>query len=292
MDQQNGKSLYHPQLRKEHYYPVVTAYYFKQWHKFHMEFHSHKELEVMYVIEGACLIETKDESFHLKKGEFVFIDNLVEHRLNVSEPCKMINIEFYFTHTNKMIVSMKHLIEQSQHLQQLIEMEQPYIILKHSDEIDRLLKMIIFESDQQNRDDLVSLMIGQLLIHLARLGVKTKEAQSQMYIVNKYVEETIQYMHYSYEKDIKVQDLADAVNVHPNYLHRIFKQVMNESIIEYLTKLRVRQAKVLLRDTNLSIIEITHKVGMNSSQYFSQVFKKYVGCTPRDYRNKAVEKYR
>ena len=292
MDHQAGISLYHPHLRTYHYFPLVTAYYFKQWHKFHMEFHSHKELEVMYVIEGACLIETKDESFHLKKGEFVFIDNLVEHRLNVSEPCKMINIEFYFTHTNKMIVSMKHLIEQSQHLQQLIEMEQPYIILKHSDEIDRLLKMIIFESDQQNRDDLVSLMIGQLLIHLARLGVKTKEAQSQMYIVNKYVEETIQYMHYSYEKDIKVQDLADAVNVHPNYLHRIFKQVMNESIIEYLTKLRVRQAKVLLRDTNLSIIEITHKVGMNSSQYFSQVFKRYVGCTPRDYRNKAVEKYR
>src|SRR5699024_3898344 len=115
-----GISLYHPHLRTYHYYPLVTAYYFKQWHRFDMKFHSHKELEVMYVIEGTCVVETKDAALHLKKGEFVFLDSMVEHRLIVSDSCKMINIEFYFSQTNKQIVSMQDVITESQHLQQLI----------------------------------------------------------------------------------------------------------------------------------------------------------------------------
>ena len=288
-------SIYAAELKEEDYYPQISAYYFKQWNQFDMEFHSHIEVEVMYIIEGECIVETKGDAFHFTKGEFVLIDSFIEHRLIVRDSCKMLNIEFYFTKDKPSLLSMKQLITQSSHMEQFLNMKKPYVTMKHSDEVYHLLQQIVFESDQHNRDDIVSLMLGQLLIHLARLGIKTKEAQSQMQLANRYVERVIQYIYYHYDENIQMEDLAGSVNLHPNYLHRIFKQVMNETVVEYLTKLRVNRAKNLLRNTDMPIIEITHNIGMNSSQYFSQVFKKQVGMTPREYRNKGkqeIEKFR
>ena len=52
----------------------------------------------------------------------------------------------------------------------------------------------------------------------------------------------------------------------------------------WLTKVRVKMAAELIRTTDMKVYEICEKVGYNNPQYFSVVFKKYMGCSPRDYK--------
>lgn len=62
-----------------------------------MPFHSHDEIEIMYVIEGKCVVETAAETVTMKKGDLILLDSNIEHRLIVAKenPCRMLNLEFF-----------------------------------------------------------------------------------------------------------------------------------------------------------------------------------------------------
>ena len=59
------------------------------------------------------------------------------------------------------------------------------------------------------------------------------------------------------------------------------------TVSEYVQKTRIRNAQSLLRDTNISIQEVSYSVGIDDPLYFSKTFRKLVGLSPRDYRNQA-----
>jgi AraC family transcriptional regulator, melibiose operon regulatory protein len=68
-----------------------------------MPYHSHNEIEIMYVIEGKCVVETATETVPMKKGDLILLDSNIPHRLVVDNenPCRMLNLEF-FLQTKKM----------------------------------------------------------------------------------------------------------------------------------------------------------------------------------------------
>ena len=68
------------------------------------------------------------------------------------------------------------------------------------------------------------------------------------------------------------------------YFSRLFKQVKGWSFTEYLTHVRMEEARKLLVNTSYSVAEIAMRVGFRDARYFSQVFKKHVGKTPELYR--------
>lgn len=63
---------------------------------------------------------------------------------------------------------------------------------------------------------------------------------------------------------------------------------MGCTIIEYLTKIRIEKAKMLITQTDIPITKVASFIGMNSSQYFSKVFKKHIGITPSALRKKGI----
>ena len=71
----------------------------------------------------------------------------------------------------------------------------------------------------------------------------------------------------------------------PNYLSAVFSQEMGTTFVEYLTTKRMEKARELLRASDLRSGEIAAAVGYKDSHYFSFLFKKTQGCTPRDYRS-------
>lgn len=60
---------------------------------------------------------------------------------------------------------------------------------------------------------------------------------------------------------------------------------MKESIFEYILRYRIQQSLCLLQDKELSIMQISLKVGFSSTSYYSKLFKKYMKMTPKEYRN-------
>lgn len=67
----------------------------------------------------------------------------------------------------------------------------------------------------------------------------------------------------------------------------VFKRQMRTSFSEYLTERRIRQAKVLLKNSNMPLLEVAIAVGFENQSYFSRVFKSHVGSSPRQFRDQA-----
>ena len=89
--------------------------------------------------------------------------------------------------------------------------------------------------------------------------------------------------HYNSE-DLSLNMVSQAVNVSPTHFSTIFSQEKGVTFIEYLTEVRMEKAKELLRCSSLKSSEIGYAIGYKDPHYFSYIFKKLQGCTPKEYR--------
>lgn len=99
------------------------------------------------------------------------------------------------------------------------------------------------------------------------------------------LKEAVYYIDANYQnEDISLNRVAKEINISPNYLSAVFSQEMGTTFVEYLTTKRMEKARELLRSSELRSGEIALAVGYRDPHYFSFLFKKTQGCTPRDYR--------
>ena len=105
---------------------------------------------------------------------------------------------------------------------------------------------------------------------------------------NVMLKKVLEYIDERYtDENFSLNDAAKAANVSPNYFSAVFSQEMDMTFIEYVTKKRMDKAKKLLRQGKMSTADVASQVGYKDSHYFSFVFKKTQGCTPREYRNES-----
>ena len=100
------------------------------------------------------------------------------------------------------------------------------------------------------------------------------------------IQQLLEYIRKNYQHDISLDDLADAVKMHPNYVCTLFKKQIGQSYLFCLHQERLRSAKQLLIDTDLTIEEIARQVGYNSASQLARVFRKYESTSPSDFRSK------
>ncbi|MCD8367647.1 MAG: response regulator [Clostridiales bacterium] len=92
-----------------------------------------------------------------------------------------------------------------------------------------------------------------------------------------------EYICQNLSKPLSLNDVAAVFNFSPNYLSQLFSQNGESSFVEFVTATRINTAKELMATTDLKIYEISERVGFESSSYFSKVFKKLEGVSPREY---------
>ncbi|WJH32229.1 AraC family ligand binding domain-containing protein [Paenibacillus sp. CC-CFT747] len=135
-----ANSLYRPELLAEEYRPRVSAYYFRQWEGFRMDAHSHDRVEIMYVLKGACVVDTEGASLSLKKGDFVLLDANVSHNLLVGDPCRMLNVEFEFASGGGVGLCLRELAAGGEELGRFLAKPRPFWLLKDDGEVYPTLK--------------------------------------------------------------------------------------------------------------------------------------------------------
>lgn len=111
-------------------------------------------------------------------------------------------------------------------------------------------------------------------------------------VFNKYdiknrdiIKQSINYMNDNYMNPINLESVAKYVHLNPTYFSTIFKKELSVGFSDYLNKIRIEQSKLLLSNSNYSILDIAIMVGFEDQSYFSKVFKKMVGVTPKDYKS-------
>lgn len=98
------------------------------------------------------------------------------------------------------------------------------------------------------------------------------------------VHRAMDYIRRNIDKDLSRADIAEAIYLNPEYLSRLFKRETGASLNDYIVTEKMRAAQSLLGDTNIPVSIIASKVGYSNFSYFSQVFKKYTGLSPVEYR--------
>ena len=97
------------------------------------------------------------------------------------------------------------------------------------------------------------------------------------------VERTKGFLYAHIHEKITLARVAAEISVSPSHLKRVFREQTGQSVIAYLTDLRVRRAKQMICDHQYNFSQIAEAVGFDSVYYFSARFKKYTGMTPTDY---------
>lgn len=100
------------------------------------------------------------------------------------------------------------------------------------------------------------------------------------------IEFVCDYMRKNFECEITLSDVSTLINLSPGFFHKVFKSVKGISPQQYLTDIRLNNAKKLLAESGVPLSEIAFSCGFNSQSYFNYVFKKETHTTPKNYRDK------
>ena len=150
-----------------------------------------------------------------------------------------------------------------------------------NDEAEKFKKMIqkIYTSDEIRK--YMSLMLARALE--LRDKASGRRYSDIMQAAKEQIEKT--YM----SEDISLNTVAGSVGMSPSYFSSVFSREMGKTFVEYLTGIRMDKAKELLMCSPMKTSEIGYEVGYKDPHYFSYIFKKTQGCSPKEYRARRKE---
>lgn len=240
--------------------------------------HTHHFTELFYVVSGRGQFLVEDQLITVKENDMIIVNPNVEHteKSMGKSPLEYIvfgveGLTFAF-HINDQTLNYgyynysadkKHLLNVSQ------------LILREL-------------SEKKNGYETVCRDILEvLLIYIARneqIGIVASDSlrmPRECAIVKRYLDS-------NYARNITLDTLAESTHISKFYLSHTFSRYLGMSPINYLIHRRLQEARDLLTKTDYSIAQIASSVGFSSQSYFSQIFHKFAGMSPNQYRKKHI----
>ena len=146
-------------------------------------------------------------------------------------------------------------------------------------------KLLSMDPSGLYSNDYAESLLKILLIELLQkpeLGLAPKHPTTD-HLENEIVDQAIQIISENIQKKLTLEELAATVHVSVPYLYMLFQEHLGTSPGKYITKIRIEECKVLLRNRQLSMGQIAALMGYSSLQHFSRQFKAICGITPTEY---------
>jgi AraC-like DNA-binding protein len=112
------------------------------------------------------------------------------------------------------------------------------------------------------------------------------DAKPKMWTEDPRLQKVLKYILEHLEEEINVEKRADIACLTKPYLIRQFKQTLGMAPLQFITQKKIEKAQLLLVTDDRTVQDIAQAVGYSDSSYFVRLFKKKVGMTPQEYRNK------
>ena len=217
-----------------------------------------------YVFEGEGVLRIDDKEFKVKSNSFFLLppDVLVQYQADEKKPWQYAWIHFHGFKSTEIVRSIG-----------MTRKEPVYVPIEENSQLkDAVINLIMYKENEYA-------CIGYMYILFDKMNRWTrhveKKAGTNLRTMN-YMREAIQYINTKYCESIMVQQIADHCGVDRAYLSKILQ--------EYLIQFRIKRAKQLLKDTDLSVKYVSYSVGYNDPFTFSKVFKKQEGVSPSVWR--------
>lgn len=262
------------------------------------ELHRHKYIQINYVYKGSGYHIINNQKFDILKGDIFIIPPFVPHTILPREDVSMEIFEFEFS--ADFILSGNDNDEDSSAYLDFAYLE-PFMVVEEcvkprfnlSEELQReaesIFNEVLTEYTEKNPGYMLisKALLLKLLVLTGRAYSEEIKGTKTETILNKYkntILDSLSYIDENFNKNISLRDVSDSVCYSPSHFSYLFKAVMGQTFTEYLSNKRIEKALTLLRDTNMSITEISYEVGFNSISNFNKTFKYFTGQTPRNYR--------
>lgn len=253
--------------------------------------HWHEEIEIIYFEKGRGELKINTEPFSVDSDSFFFINSGELHSAAVDGPCRESAVLFQ----PRMLCFDTYDSSQSRLLQPLIRGE---LSFPHSLNADHpaypaikneYLDIAVICRDYSKR--LANDISSQLFLKAGLLKILAilssynliESCTADNYKVQP-LKTVLAYIRSHYQEKLYIRDLAGQINMNEQYFCRFFKDSIGQSPIAYLNEYRIRQAILLLQDTDASVMDISLHCGFNNFGNFLREFKKSTNTTPLKYR--------
>ena len=260
-----------------------------------MDYHSHSELELTYVLDGKVELNYFNKKKHCKQivlsEQLLIINKNVVHKLKFPVDTTLLVLEIeeinnnltkYFE-TNSIINSNTKLVD-------FFKLQEPLVktIMDVSSISGKMKYLIEFEKEKRTKkDDLTNL---EFHIHFKDFLLSvfksylTREKQR-----NIHVNECLNYIHNNLSSKLTIDIIANEINISPAYIKKLFKNELGTSIYEYIINERIKLAIEYLKTTDLSQKDIAKKVGFSSYNSFYKCFVTKTNTKPNEYQTSDVK---
>jgi len=238
--------------------------------------HEHDVHELYFLLSGTTRYFLCDEVVVLQPGEMVFIPKHTLHQTEYNNNAGIERVLFSFDDdfVDPSLRSCLREMAANKH----ITFTQ-HGLLKITDLVDKI------EKERQKSkplcEEMQRMYFQQLLIQISRYRTPTKTESFPAPLM--LIQRILEHINRHYTTDITLTSLSETFSISPSHLSKSFKYVTGLGVKEYINVCRASAAKTLLETTDLSITQIATKCGYNDSNYFTAVFKKIVGVTPKKY---------
>ncbi len=237
------------------------------------DMHTHSAYEIFYLTSGTRKYFIKDKFFLLKAGDIACIPSNAPHKTGGNSGQRfLINFSQNFIDN--------YITKDGQNI--FLSFFNKLFFRPTAEKQTVILEQFSAINSAYNKKD-----IDTIVEHLFRLFFLLNECptlQNEDTFALKQLHKAMQYIETNYENISSLNDVANALFISKFYLCHLFSKHLEVSFNDYLTQIRLKNAKYFLRHSNFSISEIALKCGFNSSAYFGAVFKKQFNLTPLQFR--------
>ena len=256
--------------------------------------HWHEEMEIMYIEGGQMRVKIPSNDFFLEKGDCLVINaNILHYAVAVTE-CKLRSLVFSPT----LITGSEDLVFAKKYMQSLVTCNHfsHYFIKAGNNENVADWFRHAFEAlaqDSYGYEFIVREKLSRICLFLyGEFHSQTDRQSAPLNQDNLRIRKMIAYIHKNFANDISLSEISSAADISERESLRCFKKTIQLSPIQYLLKYRIMQgAEMLIRNPADSISEIATLCGFDSPSNFAKIFKRFYGCTPREYRNRNMNRH-
>ena len=251
--------------------------------------HWHPEIEITYVQKGTMCYKVNHMVYHLKEGDIVFNNSGALHSgtMDNQKDCAYIPVTF----DSRLIYGFFQSTVNSKYVDPVIQDSMlPAICIDQSEPWHKpfreyLLRIIDLD---EKKPDFYELDITICLQSMWRLLLEhiTYEPQASRENSLEYdrIKKILSYIEENYQNKITLNDIAGHIHLCESECTRLFKRHMNTTLFDFLQEDRIERSLEFLQDDQ-PVSAVADKAGFSDPNYYSKVFAKIKGCSPREYRN-------
>lgn len=247
----------------------------------------------LFLVSGEMRIWEDNIEYVLRPGEIFFLRSGIHHwgEYEIPAGTKWYYIHFYSDVNERESKSFNDYGNFVDHQEFLAKDYAYFIILPKQfkadypsmleKKLDSLCKM--FHSNNPLRLLLISSAVLELFYEIYSSSRKRAALDKGDIITQRIID----YLQRTLKENISSSDISRNINLNYNYISQIFKKKTGMNITEYHTKMRIIEASRLLRESSLNVSEISNILGYQDPLYFSHVFKRVTGISPREYQKQS-----